>query len=155
MKPGPSGARLCVFSTGSLLAVQQPIAKAEHHCIGPCMAWRWGERLETEREAYFAGLIYAGPYKARRKATADGWATTSPLSLPLSPNVSRETIVSPADLVGSGMAELLGLSGVGVGALVGVGTPVLVGGRGRVLSGSGCVRTLYGTSVWVLVVEEL
>jgi hypothetical protein len=67
------------------------------------------------------------------------------------------------------MAELLGLSGVGgtllppvsevsgvgVGALVGVGTPVLVGGRGRVLSGSGCVRTLYGTSVWVLVVEEL
>jgi hypothetical protein len=83
---------------------------------------------------------------------------TSPLSLPLSPNVSRETTVSPADLVGSGMAELLGLSGVGgtllppvsevsgvgVGALVGVGTPVLVGGRGRVLSGSGCVRTLYG-----------
>jgi hypothetical protein len=67
------------------------------------------------------------------------------------------------------MAELLGLSGVGgtllppvsevsgvgVGALVGVGMPVLVGGRGRVLSGSGCVRTLYGTSVWVLVVEEL
>ena len=67
------------------------------------------------------------------------------------------------------MAELLGLSGVGgtllppvsevsgvgIGALVGVGTPVLVGGRGRVLSGSGCVRTLYGTSVWVLVVEEL
>jgi hypothetical protein len=67
------------------------------------------------------------------------------------------------------MAELLGLSGVGgtllppvsevsgvgVGALVGVGTPVLVGGRGRVLSGSGCVRTLYGPSVWVLVVEEL
>jgi hypothetical protein len=81
--------------------------------------------------------------------------STSPLSLPLSPNVSRETTVSPADLVGSGMAELLGLSGVGgtlcprcresgSGALVGVGTPVLVGGRGRVLSGSGCVRTLYG-----------
>jgi hypothetical protein len=80
---------------------------------------------------------------------------TSPLSLPLSPNVSRETIVNLADLVGSGMAELLGLSGVGgtlcprcresgSGALVGVGTPVLVGGRGRVLSGSGCVRTLYG-----------
>jgi hypothetical protein len=53
------------------------------------------------------------------------------------------------------MAELLGLSGVGgtlcprcresgSGALVGVGTPVLVGGRGRVLSGSGCVLVLYG-----------
>ena len=45
---------------------------------------------------------------------------------------------------GTLLPPVSGLSGVGVGALVGVGTPVLVGGRGRVLSGSGCVRTLYG-----------
>jgi hypothetical protein len=67
------------------------------------------------------------------------------------------------------MAELLGLSGVGGTLLppvpevsgVGVGgfgrgrDAGFSRGRGRVLSGSGCVRTLYGTSVWVLVVEEL
>ena len=92
--------------------------------------------------------------------------STSPLSLPLSPNVSRETTVNPADLVGSGMAELLGLSGVGgtpcprcrESGVGGFGRGRDAGfsrGRGRVMSGSGCVRTLYGTSVWVLVVEEL
>jgi hypothetical protein len=88
-----------------------------------------------------------------------GGAATSPLSLPLSPNVSRETTVSPADLVGSGMAELLGLSGVGgtlcprcresgSGALVGVGMPVLVGVgvgfcRGRGVYGH-CTGPPYG-----------
>lgn len=55
--------------------------------------------------------------------------STSPLSLPLSPNVSRETTVNPADLIGSGMAELLGLSGVG-GTLLPV-SGVGVGGFGR------------------------
>jgi hypothetical protein len=73
MKPGPSGARLCVFSTGSLLAVQQPIAKAETPTASVPSAWRGGgvSDWKLSEKPIYAGLIYAGPYKARRKATAD------------------------------------------------------------------------------------
>jgi hypothetical protein len=98
------------------------------NCIGSeCMAWRWGERLETEREAYLRGT------DLRR-------------SFSLSPpkHVSRETIDTLADLVGSGMAVYCGCRGgrgresgfcrgSGSGFAVGVG-----------LSGSG-----FGGNLWL------
>jgi len=49
---GP-GNRLGVIDGSALRIDDNPTGC---HCIGSnCMAWRWGERLETEREAYLRG----------------------------------------------------------------------------------------------------
>jgi len=40
------------------------------YCIGSeCMAWRWGERLETEREAYMRGT----DLRRTLQSTTDGF----------------------------------------------------------------------------------